>query len=151
MTEDEANYFALRAERLRCLVAAIGEEPTMEPMDNDLLPGGYRELLGDLDYDGADADLDLAAQCTDLARQLRAEAWRWFEFATWLLSCPRVERPISPAGAKGSAGQAAAQTLDLSKYLRELDFLLGRNYPSEPVVPVSEECARYAETVEPED
>ena len=72
----------LRAERLRVLVAAIGEEPTMDAGDTfatGLVPGGWRYYLEGLEYEHVARDLELACECSNLARELRARQWAALE------------------------------------------------------------------------
>ena len=68
----------LRAERLRILVAALGEEPTMDLHDtfaSGLVPGGWRYYLEGLEYEHVARDLDLACECSNVARAIRARQW----------------------------------------------------------------------------
>jgi len=59
----EVERVELRAERLRVLVAAIGEEPTMDASDtfaSGIVPGGFRDYLEGLEFEHVARDLDLA-------------------------------------------------------------------------------------------
>lgn len=151
MTDEEADRIAQRAERLAALIALIGEEPSMEPGDSGLA-GNAAEVLGDMSSEGADADLDLAWECADLGRELREEAWRWFQWATYCLSRPRVtpKAARAPGGMTGPAGERV-RLLTFEEALHAPYWLLGWLAPTEPVVPISEECARYAQSVELSD
>ena len=72
----------LRAERLRVLLAAIGEEPSMNAYDtfaSGIRPGGWRELLGGLAYEHVAPDIELACELANLGRELRAQQWDLLE------------------------------------------------------------------------
>jgi len=40
-----------------------------------ILPGGWRDYLEGLEYEHVARDLDLACECSNLARELRARQW----------------------------------------------------------------------------
>lgn len=72
----------LRAERLRVLLAGMGEEPTMnwdDALASGLTPGGWRELLGGLEYEHVAPDIELACELANLGRDLRARQWELLE------------------------------------------------------------------------
>lgn len=72
----------LRAERLRVLVAGIGEEPTMNTDDTltyGPLPGGFAHYLAGLEYEHVAADFELACELANLGRELRARQWAALE------------------------------------------------------------------------
>lgn len=76
----------LRAERLRVLLAAIGEEPAMNAEDtflSGIRPGGWRELLGGLEYEHVALDIELACELANLGRELRAKQWGLLERLGW--------------------------------------------------------------------
>jgi len=74
MCDDEVE---VRAERLRVLVAAIGEEPTMRAGEGPFLPGGWTYYMGDSDpADEFPEDLHLAWECAAVAQDLRDRQWR---------------------------------------------------------------------------
>jgi hypothetical protein len=101
----------LRAERLRCLIAAIGEEPTMQLRDTfalGLIPGGWNEYLAPeacgSDDDDIEFDIDLAFQCADVAREIRAKQWRALEVADAVLAAGG-DGPL-PAAEQGRLARA---------------------------------------------
>ena len=70
----EVERVELRAERLRVLVAAIGEEPTMNSLDtflSGIRPGGWREYLDGLVYE------PVARASTSLGGATRAGRFAW--------------------------------------------------------------------------
>lgn len=83
---------AVRAERLRVLIAAIGEEPTMNVRDTfaaGLVPGGWEHYMTDamdLDPDAIEADVDLAFECAGVARAVRSRQWTALERADALIA-----------------------------------------------------------------
>ena len=107
----------LRAERLRVLVAAIGEEPTMDVRDTfalGLVPGGWDYYLSDeeweLDAGTLELDVDLAFQCAEVAREIRARQWAALE----------VQDAVVAAGEGGPL--PAAQQGRLARAILELGW-----------------------------
>ena len=75
-----AEHAELRAERLRVLLAAAGEESVLDPVAG--LEGGLPSLSPaerGLAISASRADCDLASQCINLARELRARQWQALE------------------------------------------------------------------------
>jgi len=72
----------LRAERVRVLVTALGEEPTLSLEDTfaaGLVPGGWGELLSDeaLNLHPGDVreDVALAIELATVGQEIRARQW----------------------------------------------------------------------------
>ena len=92
----EVERVELRAERLRVLVAAIGEEPTMDASDtfaSGIVPGGFRDYLEGLEYEHVARDLDLACELANLAREIRARQWHSLERLGALIASGKGETP----------------------------------------------------------
>lgn len=113
----------LRAERLRVLIAAIGEEPTMDVRDTfalGLVPGGWHYYMADedgvLDEETLDADIDLAYQCAEIAHEIRSRQWVALE----------VQDAVVAAGEGGPL--PAAQQGRLARAILELGW---QTFPQE--------------------
>ena len=107
----DADRIELRGERLRVLIAAIGEEPTMGVRDTfalGLIPGGWHYYLADeddvLDDETLDADVDLAIQCAEVAREIRSRQWLALEVQDAVVSAGEG-RPL-PAAQQGRLARA---------------------------------------------
>jgi hypothetical protein len=77
---------AVRCERLRVLIAGIGEEPSLsmqEGFDFGFVPGGWSDYLSDealgLEAGDVNEDVDLALECAALAQEVRARQWAALE------------------------------------------------------------------------
>jgi hypothetical protein len=79
-----------KAERLRVLIAAIGEEPTMTMADTfalRLVPGGWGEYMNEeVPTEEMKAEIHLAFECAGIARDIRLRQWRALERADALVS-----------------------------------------------------------------
>ena len=107
----EVERIELRAERLRVLVAAIGEEPTMNAGDtfaSGIVPGGFRDYLEGLEYEHVARDLDLACELANLAREIRARQWHSLERLGALIASGKGETPTEKYGSLPRAEIVAA-------------------------------------------
>jgi len=107
----EVERVELRAERLRVLVAAIGEEPTMDASDtfaSGIVPGGFRDYLEGLEFEHVARDLDLACELANLAREIRARQWHSLERLGALIASGKGETPTEKYGSLPRAEIVAA-------------------------------------------
>ncbi len=90
----------MKGERLRVLIAAIGEEPTMTIADTfalRLVPGGWVEYMGEyVPAEELKAEVELAFECAAVAREIRARQWAALERADALLAAGGPG-PLPPA------------------------------------------------------
>lgn len=150
MTDDDHERIERRAERLRVLTAAIGEEPEMaagECARYGLVPGGWNDAMHGDDPTAYPDDLHLAWECAELAQAIRAQQWTAVEVLGAALYAP--EPPAALGGMTTQAGIASEPTRLVSVERRDLLALatavLGWDLPDEPLLPVSEEVADYHE------
>jgi len=76
-----------RAERLRVLLAVIGEEPSMDPgesFERGPMPRGWHHYMpsdaaAGLDPGSVRDDVGLAIECANLAKEVRAREWEALE------------------------------------------------------------------------
>jgi len=107
----EVERVELRAERLRVLVAAIGEEPTMDASGtfaSGIVPGGFRDYLEGLEFEHVARDLDLACELANLAREIRARQWHSLERLGALIASGKGETPTEKYGSLPRAEIVAA-------------------------------------------
>lgn len=103
----------LQAERLRLLIARLGEEPALpaeEAARLGLAPGGWEHYMsGREPQDFPDLDA-LAHQCAQVAYDVRERGWAALEFLLNVMSAPDAASPADAAGPSGpDAGSNSPQ------------------------------------------
>lgn len=156
MTDDDHERIEQRAERLRVLTAAIGEEPEMaagECARYGLVPGGWNDTMRGEDPTAYPDDLHLAWECAELAQAIRTQQWTALQLIGIAYHAP--EPPAALGGMTTQAGMASEPTRLVSVERRDLLALahavLGWDLPGEPLLPVSEEVADYADRLADDD